>query len=437
MLRRKITDELIRWKNSSNKKSLLVKGARQVGKTFIIDDFGKKNYRNYLYINFEVTPDVKKVFEGDLDVDTLIRKLSIRYRDIRFEPGELLIFLDEIQNCPGARVSFKSFSMDGRFDVIGSGSLLGFNYKEVSLYPVGYENILEMYSLDFEEFLWALGISETNIAYISECICNKKPLDEYILNKVDEYYRWYTLVGGMPGAVNRYIKTNSFGEVLSVQKAIISGYMDDISKYAPKSDKVKIRNVFFSIPAQLGKNNKKFRYSVIIGHKEGEGLRDYGSALLWLYEAGIINYCHNLQEPVAPLVSNMMVDAFKIYMRDTGLLISMMESEVGIAILDGDMVINQGAIVENITADIISKKSVPLLYFEKKGKLEVDFVLNIKGIVTAVEVKSGNNRQSKSLDVLMSEKYKVQRGIKLEKSNIFVDDAGVEHYPLFAIEFLI
>jgi len=436
MLKRKITDLFLKWKNTSDKNCLLVKGARQVGKTFIIDDFARKNYGNYIYINFEMMPGMKDVFDGDLDVDTLVRSLSIRFPKVKFEPGNILIFFDEIQSCPNARVSLKSFSVDGRFDVICSGSLLGLNYKEVSSYPVGYETVLELPSLDFEEFLWALGISDDNISYISDTIRKKEPIGNSILSKMNEYYRWYTLVGGMPKAVNKFMESNNFGEVLAVQQDIISGYLDDISKYAPESDKSRIRNILKSIPVQLGKSNKKFQYSDIIGWEPGSGSKIYGNGILWLHDAGIVNYCYNLQEPAAPLVSNIKFNSFKIYMKDTGLLMSMMEPGVRIAVSDGDLKINQGGVAENITADILSKKGISLMYFERKGKLEVDFVMNLDGNVTALEVKSGNNRQSKSLDVLMSEKYGLKRGIKLENTNVCVDNKGVEHYPLFAVSFL-
>jgi len=208
VLKRKISDTLLEWKNTPKKKCLLVKGSRQVGKTFIIEDFAKKNYGNYIYINFEISPRMKNVFEGDLDVDSLIRNLSIRFPRVKFEPGNLIIFLDEIQSCPNARVSLKSFSLDGRFDVVASGSLLGLNYKEVSSYPVGYETEIEMRSLDFEEFLWALGISDEVITYVAETIREKKPIDNSVLEKMEEYYKQYAVVGGMPAAVNKFIETN-------------------------------------------------------------------------------------------------------------------------------------------------------------------------------------------------------------------------------------
>jgi len=436
MLKRKISDTLLEWKNKPNKRCLLVRGSRQVGKTFIIEHFAKTNYDNYIYINFELFPGMKNVFEGDLDVDSLVRNLSVRFPKVKFEPGNLLIFLDEIQSCPNARVSLKSFSVDGRFDVIASGSLLGINYKEISSYPVGYETTVELRSLDFEEFLWALGIGNEVISYVSDSIREKRPIDDSVLEKMNEFYKQYAVVGGMPAAVNKFVETNSFGEVLSAQMDIINGYMGDIAKYASTSDKPKIRRTLLSIPVQLAEENKKFSYSRIEDRKPGEGANTYGSSLSWLYDAGIVSYCYNLQEPALPLASNIKPDSFKLFMNDSGLFMSMMEHGTSIAFMDGDMKINRGSIIENLTADILTKKNFRLTYFERKGRLEVDFILNIGGIVTALEVKSGNNKQAKSLDVVMSEKYKVERGIKLEITNVFVDEAGVEHYPLFAAAFL-
>ncbi|MCL2031730.1 MAG: AAA family ATPase [Methanomassiliicoccaceae archaeon] len=436
MLRRKMTDYLIEWKNKPKKNCLLVKGPRQVGKTFIIEDFAKKNYDNYIYINFETMPQMTEIFNGNLDTDTLVRELSLHFPWVKFEPGNLLIFFDEIQSCPNARVSLKPFSIDGRFDVIASGSLLGLNYKKVSSYPVGYETKVEMRSLDFEEFLWAFGISEDVISYVSEAILEKKPISDSILNKMDEYYRWYMILGGMPEVVNRFLGTNSFAEAALVQKVIVDGYEDDISKYAATEDKSKIREILRLIPIQLAKDNKRFRYSDISSWKQGEGAREYGNSLDWLHDAGIIDYSYNLQEPYAPLAANLRLNSFKIYFHDTGLLMSMMEHGVAIAINNGEIKVNKGAIAENITAEELSKNGVMLTYFERKGKLELDFVLNPDGRVTAVEVKSGNNTKAKSLDSVMSEKYGVERGIKLEKTNIYVDEKGVEHYPLFAVAFL-
>ena len=261
MLERKITDILLEWKKEDKKPCLLIRGARQVGKTFIIDDFAKKNYENYIYINFELTPEYKKIFDGNLDIKTLIMKLEVTFPDKNIVPNKTILFLDEIQSCPNARTALKSFALDGRIDVISSGSLLGLYYKEVTSYPVGYERVIDLYPLDFEEFLWGVGIKKDTIEYAKECFNNIKPMDEYILKQLSEQFKMYMLVGGMPNIVNEYIKTNSLSKVLMFQKAIVENYLLDVVKFAETNNKQKIINSFNSIPIQLSKKNKKFLYS--------------------------------------------------------------------------------------------------------------------------------------------------------------------------------
>jgi len=435
MLRRKITDQLIEWKNKPKRKALLVRGARQVGKTHSITDFGKKNYSSYVYINFEENPSYTEIFAGDRDVDTIMRNMSARFPHIKFIPGDTLIFLDEIQNCPNARTAFKFFTIDGRYDIIGSGSLMGVRYKEVSSYPVGYEESIDMFSLDFEEFLWAMGVREDHVNIVRNDLTEKRPMEKLFLEMFNEYFRWYTIVGGMPEAVKVFKETNHFGSVLNVQKNIIKLYLDDITKYAPAHEKNKIIASFHSIPSHLARSSKRFMFAEVEG-KEGSRYDTYGNSLLWLNEAGVIRFCYDLHQPALSLLANRKNNRFKIYMHDTGLLTAMMEEGTATAILSKDLEINEGALMENIVADMLAKEGYDLFYFEKNGTLEIDFVLNLNGIVTAIEVKSGNNKQSKSLNSLMSDKYKVRRGIKLQNNNIFVDDRGVEHYPIFAAAFM-
>ncbi|MCL2607563.1 MAG: AAA family ATPase [Methanomassiliicoccaceae archaeon] len=435
MLRRKITDQLIEWKNNPKKKALLIRGARQVGKTHSIDDFGKKNYSSYVYINFEENPSYAEIFAGDRDVDTIIRNMSARFPRIKFTPGDTLIFLDEIQNCPNARTSFKFFTIDGRYDIIGSGSLMGVRYKEVSSYPVGYEDSFEMSSLDFEEFLWAMDVRQDTIDIVKNNLTEKKPTEKLFLDMFNEYFRWHMIVGGMPEAVKMFKETNHFGNVLNVQKNIVKLYLDDIAKYAPAREKNRVIATFRSIPSHLARSSKRFMFAEVEG-KDGSRYDTYGNGLLWLNEAGIIRLCYNLHEPALPLVSNRRNNAFKVYMQDTGLLTAMMEEGTAAAILSKDLEINEGAVMENIAADMLTKEGYEIFYFEKNGTLEIDFVLNLNGVATAIEVKSGNNKQSKSLNSLMSDKYKVKRGIKLQNNNTFVDDRGVEHYPIFAAAFM-
>lgn len=437
MLERKITHTLLDWKKEEKKPCLLVRGARQVGKTFIIDNFAKNNYKSYIYINFELMPEYKSIFDGNLDIKTLIMKLEVTFPEIKIIPNNTILFLDEIQTCPNARTSLKSFALDGRIDVIASGSLLGLYYKEVTSYPVGYERVIDLYPLDFEEFLWGVGIKKDTIEYLRKAFQEIKPIDEYILKQISEQFKMYMLVGGMPNIVQEYIKTNSLAKVLVLQKAIIENYMLDVLKFANVSDKQKIINTFQSIPMQLSRKNKKFLYNSIDSEEENVGERKYSSSIEWLKDAGIVNFCYNLNEPSAPLISNIKLNCFKIYMRDTGLLISMLEEGTQKAILEENLYINEGALLENVCASEIAIKHSKLMYFERKSKLEIDFVLNLDGIVTVIEVKSGNNKQAKSLKSIVENYKTVKRYIKLEKDcNIYKDEENIEHYPLFMIMFI-
>ncbi len=437
MLERKITTKLLEWKKEEKKPCLLIRGARQVGKTFIIDDFAKKHYKNYIYINFELSPEYKEIFSGNLDIRTLKMKLEVTFPDKKIEPNETILFLDEIQSCPNARTALKSFALDGTIDVISSGSLLGLYYKEVTSYPVGYERVIDLYPLDFEEFLWGIGIKKETIDILRESFNAKKTIDDYILKQISEQFKMYMLVGGMPNIVEEYIKTSSLANVLIMQRAIVENYMLDVVKFAKVNEKQKIINTFNSIPMQLSKKNKKFLYSNITEDDENTGERKYASAIEWLKDAGIINFCYNLSEPAAPLISNIRLNSFKIYMRDTGLLISMLEEGTQKAILNDDIYINQGAILENVVASEIATRYNKLMYFERKSKLEIDFILNLGGKVTAIEVKSGNNKQAKSLNSILANYKTVTRYMKFEKDcNVYVDEKNIEHYPLFMIMFL-
>ena len=437
MLERKITRVLEEWKKEEKKPCLLIRGARQVGKTFIIDDFAKKNYENYIYINFELTPEYKNIFEGNLDIKTLIMKLEVTFPNVNIVPNKTILFLDEIQSCPNARTALKSFALDGRIDVISSGSLLGLYYKEVTSYPVGYERVIDLYPLDFEEFLWGIGIKRETINYAKDCFENIKPMDEYIMKQLAEQFKMYILVGGMPNVVNEYVKTSSLSKVLILQKAIVENYLLDVVKFAETSNKQKIINTFNSIPIQLSKKNKKFLFSEIKEDEENVGERKYASSIEWLKDAGIINFCYNLSEPALPLISNIRLNCFKIYMRDTGLLVSMLEEGTQKAILDDDLYINQGAILENACAEEIATRHSKLMYFERKSTLEIDFVLNIDGKVTAIEVKSGKNKQAKSLKSIIQNYKTVTRYMKFENDcNIYKDEESIEHYPLFMIMFI-
>jgi predicted AAA+ superfamily ATPase len=431
MLRRKIYDELARWQARGEKQCLVVKGARQVGKTFIIELFARENYKYTTTLNFEKNPAYKTIFDGDLDTDTLIKQMSLRIPGIQLIPGETLLFLDEIQSCPRARTALKFLTLDGRFDVIASGSLLGINYKEVPSYPVGYVEHLEMHSLDFEEFLWASGVPPGSVADIQAYFTNRKPVPAATHARMLELFKEYIVVGGMPRAVDEFVTTHNFARVLKIQRGILADYEDDIAKYADGAEKAKARACFLSIPRHLSKDYKKFQYSIV---ERGGTARKFGGSLMWLYDAGVINFCHNLSIPELPLEGNARSDAFKVYMRDTGLLMAMLEDGSQEDVIDGNLGIYKGAIYENIIADVFGKLGKKLYYFEQNGKLEIDFFIRWHKAAMAVEVKSADNTKAKSLKTVC-QKYGVKQGIKLSAKNVGQTDA-FDSLPLYMAMFL-
>ncbi len=444
MLRRKAMDELLEWKMRPGHKCLLVRGQRQVGKTFIIREFAK-TYENSIYLDLSDNERVRKIFDGSLETDRLIQEMKI-YANASAPPKKTLIILDEIQSCPRARASLKSFTADGRYDVVATGSLLDVTLREdgkeglPALIPVGYEEHMHMHGLDFEEFLWAMGCSEEQTKDLRSKIRKRSRLSEVELEVFQDRFREFTIVGGMPAAVAAYAETGDLESVGTIQRAIIASFHDDVSKYSPRSVSMKIRRCFDSIPAQLSDTNKKFMWSRIDPQspESRTGARFYSDALLWVEGAGIANCCCRLREIAQPLSMRKDLSNFKVYMSDTGMLVSLMGHATLYAIYSGDDKVNQGAIAENAVAECLTKAGFELgFYINRKnpGRMELDFVLEL-GLETAViEVKSGKSREAPSLSKTIGD-ARFQRRIMLEKSNISVDDDGIEHYPLFAAAFI-
>lgn len=419
MLKRKIEQRLTEWKNTPNKKPLIIKGCRQCGKTFSVLEFAKRNYTHVVYLNFFENPDYTSVFAGSLEIDNIIMMLSaLLGKSAVFVPGETVIVLDEIQDCPEARTALKFFRIDGRFDVIGTGSLLGVKGygKEPKSIPVGSETVIDMYPLDFEEFLWANGISDALIQMLKQHLENETPVPEALHNRMRQLLLQYTIVGGMPDAVQTFVDTRQMDEVLRIQRDIVRSYEDDMVKYAERKDKSKIKECFQSIPKQLSKENKKFQYSVV---KKGSTAAKYAGSLQWIEDAGIIARCYNLSITELPLDGNAVEDVFKVYMRDCGLFVSMLEDGTQFDILQGNLFGYKGAIFENLIADIFGKMGRKLYYFHKDSGLEVDFVIRHHGVCTLVEVKAatGNTKSTKTI-LRHPEKYHVHHAIKLGDYNV-------------------
>lgn len=424
MLNRKIETYLSDWKKSDNKKPLVIKGVRQCGKTYIVKTFANDNYENVVYMNFILEPDKKSAFAGNLDVETIILNLSALIPGSRFVSGKTCIILDEIQECKEARTALKSFDMDGRFDVIATGSLLGVegygkrkdkNKGEDSV-PVGYETLVEMYPLDFEEFLWANGIGTNVIETVLACFENETVVPEGIHKAMMELLYRYIIVGGLPEVVNCYLDTKNVELIYEKQRTLIAEYKEDMVKYAEDSDKPHIRECFESIPRQLAKENKKFQYSVV---KKGGRASQYSGSLQWLEDAGIAKRCYNTTITELPLSGNSIPDCFKVYTTDIGILMGMLDYGTQTDILAGNLRGYKGAIFENLMADFLCKSGQKLYYFHKDSGLEIDFLVRFKGECVIIEVKAKTGK-AKSMTTVLKNKdvYHVNHGIKLGQYNV-------------------
>ncbi|MBR1545536.1 MAG: ATP-binding protein [Prevotella sp.] len=433
MLRRKIEQTLAKWKSTAGHKPLMIMGIRQCGKTFIVRHFASANYKTVVYINFIKQPDRINAFVGSKAVDDILLNLSTQILGVSFTPGSTCFIFDEIQECPEARTSLKFFKEDGRFDVIATGSLLGvqgYGKEERGQYrnlmsqrepginsvPVGSEEVIEMYPLDFEEFLWANGISDEVVEALRKFYQEESPVPVGIHSAMKHLLNLYVAVGGLPDAVNALLETNNMNEVSKVYRAILKEYRDDMVKYAPDKDKPHIRECFNSIPKQLAKENKKFQYNKV---KPGGRSEIYLGSLQWLEDAGIICRCYNTDITGLPMEGNAKKNVFKVYVADIGLLVEMLGAGTRADILQGNLGGFKGAIFENLMADTLHKKEQSLYYFQKDSGLELDFLIRYKGECVPVEVKA-RSAQAKSIVTVRKhpEKYGVKHFIKFGDYNV-------------------
>lgn len=425
MLKRKIESVLEKWKDSEHKKPLVIKGIRQCGKTYIVQKFAKENYESVVYLNFILEPDKKSAFAGNIDVDTIILNLSALIPDSRFINGRTCIILDEIQECREARTALKSFQIDGRFDIIATGSLLGVRGYGKSekraeggqdSVPVGYETVIEMHPLDFEEFLWANGISGKIIDTVKSCFKKESVIPEGVHKVMMELLYRYVIVGGLPEVVNTFLETKNIELTYQMQRNLIAGYEEDMVKYASDADKARIRECFESIPKQLAKDNKKFQYSVV---RKGGRSSQYISSIQWLEDAGLVKRCYNTQITELPLEGNSIKECFKLYTTDIGLLVAMLDYGTQANILKGNLLGYKGAIFENLMADFLCKSGQKLYYFQKDSGLELDFLVRYKGECVVIEVKAKSGK-AKSLRTVLKNKdiYHINNAIKLGKYNV-------------------
>lgn len=392
MLNRTAWNKLITWKESQDKKALCIIGARQIGKTTLVREFGHQYYENFIEINFIENKSASNIFDGDLSANTIITNLTA-YVQKRMEPGKTLILFDEIQECPNARTAIKFLVEDGRFDYIETGSMLGVRFKQVTSYPVGFEEIYYMYPMDFQEYIIANGVQEQTIEYLHDCYKNNIPVSDSVHNTMLKLFYSYIVVGGMPEVVQIFTETHDIKKVIDKQREILELYRQDIAKYAYGNDRMKIRAIFDSIPSQLNDKNRRF----ILTKLDANGrLQRYENSFEWIADAGVSLPCYNVTEPQLPLSLNSKHSLFKLFMGDTGLLCAACMENIQFAILKGDVEINLGSILENVMAQELKSKGFDLFYFDSKKYGELDFVIKNGMCADLVEIKSGNDYKKHS-----------------------------------------
>ena len=418
LLRRKIDGFLEEWRRDPERLPLIVKGARQVGKTASVRQFGKTHYPNFVEINFLLQKQYRDIFDSGFEVDAILRNITLHDPGLEFVPHETLIFFDELQACPNCATGLKSFRQDGRYDVICSGSLMGINYREIESNSVGYKQDYEMYSLDFEEYLWAKGYRAEQVEELYSYMADVRPLSETQLAVMMENFREYMVLGGMPAVVSSFVAKKNYSGTLAMQRQILLDYEEDITKYAGGLDHGKILNVYRRIPVFLGKENKKFQISKVA---HGARSREYVGVLDWLNDAGIVNLCYCMAQPELPLKGNYDPDHYKVYFRDTGLLVGALDEEA-----QEDLRSNRnfnaykGAIYENMVGDMLVKQGYPLYFYKnEKGTMEIDFFVRDKDSLIPVEVKAMDGATVSLNKMIESEKFPdVRYGIKLGNKNI-------------------
>lgn len=429
-LERKIDAYLEQWKNDANHKPLIVKGPRQVGKTESIRRFAEQNYQSVIYINFVEEPKYKMITGDGYNTDAIIKNISLLDTSKSFVPQKTLIFFDELQEFPEIATALKFFKLDGRYDVICSGSMLGINYRKIESNSVGYKTDYEMYSLDFEEFLWAKGHGKSVRDSFLEHMHALKPFSEVEMQVFMQLFTEYCILGGMPAVVREYIERGTFEGSLETQRQLLADYEEDIRKYAEGMDQTRILNVFKHIPAQLAKDNKKFQISKVAS---GARFKDYRGCIEWLCDAGIINACYCLTFPELPLKGNYDETKYKLYMADTGLLVAMLDDEAQDDLrANKNLGVYKGALYENIAAEALRKSGCGLYYYKKDDStLEEDFFMRTAASLVPVEVKATNNMARSLKTLISSEKYpEIKFCIKVVGGNIGYND-GVYTFPYF------
>ena len=417
-LKRKIDNYLTKWKNDNNRLPLIIKGARQIGKTNAIRNFGYNNYKTFIEINFALQPQFKTIFEDGFEVDSIIKNITLKMPELELNEYSTLIFFDEMQDCISTATSLKAFKEDGRYDVICSGSLMGINYNEIESNSVGNKEDYVMASLDFEEFLWAKGYNEEQINDLYKHMIELKPLSKTQYNVMMSNFKDYMIVGGMPAIVSHFIENKNFSGILKMQQQILLDYEEDITKYAGGLDKTKILNCYRKIPIFLGNENKKFQISKIA---DGARNREYVGVIEWLSNAGIVNICYAMEHACLPLKENYNPDNYRLYFADTGLLIGSLDEEAQDDLRNNEnMNTYKGALYENIISDMLVKEGYNLFFYKDDSKkIEMDFMLRDRNSLIPLEVKANDGATVSLNNLIDNNKYKdIKYGIKLCSKNI-------------------
>ena len=418
MLKRKIDKYLTDWKNRSDRKPLIIKGARQIGKTRSVEWFAGQNYASVIEINFIEQKKYREIFNDGFEVDAILKNISLLNPELKFIPGNTIFFFDELQACPNCATSLKFFKLDGRFDVICSGSLMGISYMEIESNSVGYKEDYEMHSMDFEEFLWAMGYNDEFTADLLSHMLDVRPLSELQMDTLMSLFRDYVIIGGMPEVVSTYVRNKNFSGTLDIQRQLLKDYEEDITKYVEGLDKAKVKAVYNHISTFLAKENKRFQITKIARNARN---RDYMGCVEWLADAGVVNVCYCLNQPELPLKGNYDPKMYKIYFKDTGLLIASLDEEAQEDLrANRNLGTYRGAIYENIVGDMLVKQGCRLFYYHSdRPALEMDFFIRDADSLIPVEVKANDGATASLNRLLNDDKYNdVKYGIKLGYRNI-------------------
>lgn len=418
MLKRKIDKYLTDWKNRPDRKPLIIKGARQIGKTRSVEWFAGQNYASVIEINFIEQKKYREIFNDGFEVDAILKNISLLNPELKFIPGNTIFFFDELQACPNCATSLKFFKLDGRFDVICSGSLMGISYNEIESNSVGYKEDYEMHSMDFEEFLWAKGYNDEFTADLLSHMLDVRPLSELQMDTLMSLFRDYVIIGGMPEVVSMYVRNKNFSGTLDIQRQLLKDYEEDITKYVEGLDKAKVKAVYNHISTFLAKENKRFQITKIARNARN---RDYMGCVEWLADAGVVNVCYCLNQPELPLKGNYDPKMYKIYFKDTGLLIASLDEEAQEDLrANRNLGTYKGAIYENIVGDMLVKQGYRLFYYHSdRPALEMDFFIRSADSLIPVEVKANDGATASLNRLLNDDKYNdVKYGIKLGYRNI-------------------